>query len=891
MSDIAIKIAAEDLTGQGVQSARANLESLESAAKSVVSAFAGIMGGAAALLELKSAITSSITSTEQLAGETFKLSQMTGMTSEAASGLIAVAEHVGIIYDVVQSALTALSRRMGGLIEVEDAMASTSGASANVFDRLGITVKNTDGTMKSISDVFSQVRTSIQGMSQQSDQLAAATQLFRGNAAQLLPLLTMSDDQYKELADNAKKYGVVLSGDNVSAIREYTFAHREMDQALQGLKLALGQEILPAIIEYAKTLTDSVSAVRTFVAEHEIMVSAIKTGVSGIAEAAVALGGIWAVSKFAGWGLTAASSLLTGLQMAFTAEAVTAVLSPAFIVGIAALAGYAAYSFARYFSPDQLALRNATKDLSDQITYSAAQGSDQLAKLGFTGASAMKEFNSAVQAHKLVWDAASASWKAAPQTLKVTQDQIDATTKGFAELGTMIEKMGNVTLKMGSDNLHDEVNQHIYDMRALTVQYQQLSDTVKAGLTLDTEIAQIGRITSAYDQYGQTIEAVYDRQYTAEETVLAAMMSYGAAQKDIEKQAANVIQSEIKGNEALLANERGKYAELEKMESTYYKAVETSAKNIVALQKSMSADIKSANDAIWNIWDKANPAQNDADAYGRKMAKIYRDMDDAGQLSGKDQISALQNVIKEIEALPSTVTISDTLRTLVDSTGTLGLNTASTYQDTVVQTVIDKSPDAISLVSQLRDRIIDLNQNAINQEAANGAKAQAALDNVRSQIDVVTAAIQATESAIVSLDNALSETRTLTIKTDGALSQLTQVREVLTSIFNLTGGSGQSGGSSLSPGTNMDGSPQVTYSQDEGNAAGIPYVPRTALYKLHAGEGVLTAEQNSSLRQGVTFTFAPGSITVNGANKSTDDIVAEIVPAIRARFIQIDAIK
>jgi hypothetical protein len=93
---------------------------------------------------------------------------------------------------------------------------------------------------------------------------------MRSSAQQLLPLLQMTDAQFKEMAEDQKRYGVILSKDNVMAARQYFYAMHDMEDSITGVKLALGNLLIPGLTEFNKILANSITAVKDFAKEQNI---------------------------------------------------------------------------------------------------------------------------------------------------------------------------------------------------------------------------------------------------------------------------------------------------------------------------------------------------------------------------------------------------------------------------------------------------------------------------------------------------------------------------------------------------------------------------------------------------------------------------------------------
>ena len=110
------------------------IASLKSGWGAVVVAIAAVYSAYKAL--------ASVTETIKTVGmETYKLMKSTGMTAEEASGLIAVAEDLGVEFNAVAMAAVSIARKMGGLKDIESDVIDATGKSVDVFEKWGIVVK------------------------------------------------------------------------------------------------------------------------------------------------------------------------------------------------------------------------------------------------------------------------------------------------------------------------------------------------------------------------------------------------------------------------------------------------------------------------------------------------------------------------------------------------------------------------------------------------------------------------------------------------------------------------------------------------------------------------------------------------------------------------------
>jgi len=86
------------------------------------------------------------------------------------------------------------------------AAANGSKTQAEAYDKLGVSVTNADGTLRSSDDVFQDVIAALGQMTNETERDAIAQQLMGKSAAQLNPLIEDGGETYKNLAETLAKY-------------------------------------------------------------------------------------------------------------------------------------------------------------------------------------------------------------------------------------------------------------------------------------------------------------------------------------------------------------------------------------------------------------------------------------------------------------------------------------------------------------------------------------------------------------------------------------------------------------------------------------------------------------------------------------------------------------
>ena len=224
MSDNSTRIilSAVDNATPALQKAASSMLSLGQAATMVQGQLAAIgasisVGGFAAL------ISSTIKAQEKL----HDLSQQTGATVEALSGIAAVAKLSNTDIDQVAGGLQKLAKNMNA--------AATGGRDQQaVFQALGVSIKDTSGNLRDSGSVMQDVAKAMASIVSPTERVAAAQLLFGKSGAQLVPVLndmaTAGDLVVKtttaqaaladNISDNITRLGLVYSGTGKIIVNE-----------------------------------------------------------------------------------------------------------------------------------------------------------------------------------------------------------------------------------------------------------------------------------------------------------------------------------------------------------------------------------------------------------------------------------------------------------------------------------------------------------------------------------------------------------------------------------------------------------------------------------------------------------------------------------------------
>ena len=97
-----------------------------------------------------------------------------------------------------------------------------TGAAAEAFDTLGISVTNADGSLRDGDTVFNETITALGNIKNETERDALAMQLFGKSAAELNPLIENGGEAYKNMADIMSKYDLdFIDQETLNAANEF----------------------------------------------------------------------------------------------------------------------------------------------------------------------------------------------------------------------------------------------------------------------------------------------------------------------------------------------------------------------------------------------------------------------------------------------------------------------------------------------------------------------------------------------------------------------------------------------------------------------------------------------------------------------------------------------
>ena len=281
--------AVTDSTKQ-MQTAFATLQTTVSGAVTgIQTVMSGLMTGMKGLMAVlaggelfKGAVDGTIKWNEECA----KLSRTLGVTMNSASVLNTGLRLVGTDADTYASSLMKLDRQL---------KSNEAGLVA-----LGMVTRDSTGALVDGQAAMKNAITTIQEYKVGQDQNIISQKLFGRSAAEVAPLLKLTDEVMAKAAKTAETLGLKVGVDNVKATRQYQMALNEFKLVLTSIEMKIGADLIPALDKMAFYLNSvGPAASQTLVAAIKVIISVLDVFTSALRISGSAFAA-WAGTVYAG---------------------------------------------------------------------------------------------------------------------------------------------------------------------------------------------------------------------------------------------------------------------------------------------------------------------------------------------------------------------------------------------------------------------------------------------------------------------------------------------------------------------------------------------------------------------------------------------------------------
>ena len=219
--------------------------------------------------------------------EIAKAAGKTGMTTEAISGLRYAAEQSGVAFGNLEMGLARMQRSA--------VMAAEGGnRTAEVYQRLGVNVRDSAGNIKSGDVLFTELAQAISEVQNPTERAALAMEIFGRSGAQMLPLFKDGAAGIAELTDRAEQLGLILDAESAAAAERFNDSLSDLKMGAMAISNSLAQSLFPALSQNNEAIAEALGGVSKWIGDNRTLTRTLLMVAGGLGTAAM---GVYAANK------------------------------------------------------------------------------------------------------------------------------------------------------------------------------------------------------------------------------------------------------------------------------------------------------------------------------------------------------------------------------------------------------------------------------------------------------------------------------------------------------------------------------------------------------------------------------------------------------------------
>ncbi|TDK35197.1 phage tail tape measure protein [Rhizobium deserti] len=212
-----------------------------------------------------------------------EIAQKIGIGTEELSRLKYAAEINGVAFETLQGSVGKLSKNMVSA-------ATGTGDAAKAFQKLGIGVKSSDGSLKSASTVMQEIADKFAAMPDGAQKTAMAMQLMGKSGAEMILMLNGGSAALAQTMKDADKFGQVFTAEMGANAGKFNENLDKIMGTMGSLAAVIAGQMLPYLTEFSSWLLEAVTYFRELSPETQSFVTIAAGLTTGLAALAVPLG-------------------------------------------------------------------------------------------------------------------------------------------------------------------------------------------------------------------------------------------------------------------------------------------------------------------------------------------------------------------------------------------------------------------------------------------------------------------------------------------------------------------------------------------------------------------------------------------------------------------------
>lgn len=198
---------------------------------------------------------------DEFVGDTVKMaddlmvqSQVTGLTTDALQEYAYMAELVDTDVSTITGAIQKLTKNMA-------TASKGTGDAYKAFEKLGISVTNSNGEMRDANEVFQEAIAALGQMDNQTEANALAMQIMGKSAMELNPLIDAGADAIEEYRQQAHEMGYVLDTETLEALGGVDDTMQLLNNQFTAVKQQIAVALLPIVEQITTAFLNWASSV------------------------------------------------------------------------------------------------------------------------------------------------------------------------------------------------------------------------------------------------------------------------------------------------------------------------------------------------------------------------------------------------------------------------------------------------------------------------------------------------------------------------------------------------------------------------------------------------------------------------------------------------------
>ena len=176
------------------------------------------------------------------ADEVLTMSTNTHIATDELQAYMYAAELVDVSTETMTSSMARNIRSMNSAAE-------GTGAAAEAYESLGVSVTDADGNLRDSQEVYWELIDALGTVEDSTERDALSMQIFGRSAQDLNSLIAVGSEGMAEYAAQAEEAGAILSEDTLGAFGEFDDVLQQVDSGVSAAKNALGTVLLPVLTQ------------------------------------------------------------------------------------------------------------------------------------------------------------------------------------------------------------------------------------------------------------------------------------------------------------------------------------------------------------------------------------------------------------------------------------------------------------------------------------------------------------------------------------------------------------------------------------------------------------------------------------------------------------------